>query len=254
MQLNFKKLGSGDTLIILHGFMGSLDNWQSLANEFAKSFEVYLIDARNHGKSPHTATHSIAEMVEDLFDFMHQQHISKAHIIGHSMGGKVAMQFAVNYPNCVNKLVVADIAAKKYGRGHDDVFEALYAIDLKKIQARKQAEEAMLPHVSEFGTRQFLLKNLERLENGNYQWKMNLDVLYRDYDEITNEVSSNNRVHIPILFLKGELSRYIKSEDWEQIQSIFPMAELSEISKAGHWLHADNPKEFYEKVMVFLSL
>ena len=168
MQLNFKKLGSGDALIILHGFMGSLDNWQSLANEFAKSFEVYLIDARNHGKSPHTATHSIAEMVEDLFVFMQQQHISKAHIIGHSMGGKVAMQFAVNYPNSVNKLIVADIAAKKYGRGHDDVFEALYAIDLTKIQTRKQAEEAMLPHVSEFGTRQFLLKNLERLENGTY--------------------------------------------------------------------------------------
>ena len=254
MQLNFKKLGSGDALIILHGFMGSLDNWQSLANEFAKSFEVYLIDARNHGKSPHTATHSIAEMVEDLFVFMQQQHISKAHIIGHSMGGKVAMQFAVNYPNSVNKLIVADIAAKKYGRGHDDVFEALYAIDLTKIQTRKQAEEAMLPHVSEFGTRQFLLKNLERLENGTYQWKMNLDVLHRDYEEITQEVKNNKPITIPVLFLKGELSRYIKHEDWEQIQSIFPKAELMEISKAGHWLHADNPKEFYEKVMVFLTL
>ena len=254
MQLNFKKLGSGDALIILHGFMGSLDNWQSLANEFAKSFEVYLIDARNHGKSPHTATHSIAEMVEDLFDFLQQQHISKTNIIGHSMGGKVAMQFAVYYPNSVNKLIVADIAAKKYGRGHDDVFEALYAIDLTKIQTRKQAEEAMLPHVSEFGTRQFLLKNLERLENGTYQWKMNLDVLHRDYEEITQEVKNNKPITIPVLFLKGELSRYIKHEDWEQIQSIFPKAELKEISKAGHWLHADNPKEFYEKVIAFLSL
>jgi pimeloyl-ACP methyl ester carboxylesterase len=253
MQLNFKKLGSGEALIILHGFMGSLDNWQSLANEFAKSFEVYLIDARNHGKSPHTSTHSIAEMVDDLFDFMQQQHISKAHIIGHSMGGKVAMQFAVNYPNCVNKLVVADIAAKKYERGHDDVFEALYAIDLTKIETRKQAEEAMLPHVSEFGTRQFLLKNLERLENGTYQWKMNLGVLHRDYDEITQEVKSYKPITITVLFLKGELSKYIKHEDWEQIQSIFPQAELKEIGKAGHWLHADNPKEFYEKVMAFLS-
>jgi pimeloyl-ACP methyl ester carboxylesterase len=253
MQLNFKKLGSGEALIILHGFMGSLDNWQSLANEFAKSFEVYLIDARNHGKSPHTSTHSIAEMVDDLFDFMQQQHISQAHIIGHSMGGKVAMQFAVNYPNCVNKLVVADIAAKKYERGHDDVFEALYAIDLTKIETRKQAEEAMLPHVSEFSTRQFLLKNLERLENGTYQWKMNLGVLHRDYDEITQEVISNKPITIPVLFLKGELSKYIKHEDWEQIQSIFPQAELKEIGKAGHWLHADNPKEFYEKVMAFLS-
>jgi pimeloyl-ACP methyl ester carboxylesterase len=254
MQLNFKKLGSGEALIILHGFMGSLDNWQSLAIEFAKSYEVYLIDARNHGKSPHTATHSIAVMVEDLFDFLHQQQISKANIIGHSMGGKVAMQFAVNYSNCVNKLVIADIAAKKYGRGHDDVFEALYAIDLTKIQTRKQAEEAMLPHVSEFGTRQFLLKNLERLENGTYQWKMNLDVLHRDYEEITLEVKTNKPITIPVLFLKGELSRYIKHEDWDQIQSIFPKAELKEISKAGHWLHADNPKEFYEKVIAFLSL
>jgi len=254
MQLNFKKLGSGEALIILHGFMGSLDNWQSLANEFAKSFEVYLIDARNHSKSPHTSSHSIAEMMDDLFDFMQQQHISKAHIIGHSMGGKVAMQFAVNYPNCVNKLVVADIAAKKYERGHDDVFEALYAIDLTKIETRKQAEEAMLPHVSEFGTRQFLLKNLERLENGTYQWKMNLGVLHRDYDEITQEVKSYKPITITVLFLKGELSKYIKHEDWEQIQSIFPQAELKEISKAGHWLHADNPKEFYEKVMAFLCL
>ncbi len=254
MQLNFKKSGVGDTLIILHGFMGSLDNWQSLANEFSKSFEVYIIDARNHGKSPHTATHSIAEMVEDLFDFMHQQRILKAHIIGHSMGGKVAMQFAVNYPTYVNKLVIADIAAKKYERGHDDIFEALYAIDLTKIQTRKQAEEAMLPHVSEFATRQFLLKNLERLENGTYQWKMNLDVLNRDYDEITNEVSYNSSVYIPVLFLKGNLSKYIKQEDWEQIQHIFPKAELNEISKAGHWLHADNPSEFYDKVIAFLTL
>jgi pimeloyl-ACP methyl ester carboxylesterase len=185
---------------------------------------------------------------------MHQQHISKANIIGHSMGGKVAMQFAVNYPNCVSKIVIADIAAKKYERGHDDVFEALHAIDLTKIETRKQAEEAMLPHVSEFGTRQFLLKNLERLENGTYQWKMNLVVLHRDYNEITNKVSANNSVNIPVLFLKGELSKYIKHEDWEQIQSIFPKAELKEISKAGHWLHADNPKEFYDKVMAFLSL
>jgi esterase len=253
VHLNFKKYGEGhETLIIIHGFLGSLDNWHTLATEFSKDFTVYTLDMRNHGKSPHTESHNIRLMVSDLAEFMEQQNIASANILGHSMGGKVAMQFAFDYTDKVEKLIVADIAPRQYKRGHDSVLEALQAVDFTKVTKRKDAEDIMMHLVPDFGTRQFLLKNLTTAANGGYNWRVNLNVLERDYEEIIKPIEYDGVFLKPALFLRGELSTYIKPSDELEIQEHFINAQIETISGAGHWLHAENPKEFYEKVIRFL--
>jgi pimeloyl-ACP methyl ester carboxylesterase len=254
MELNHKKYGDGlETFIIIHGFLGSLDNWHTLATEFSKDFTVYTVDMRNHGKSPHTESHNIKLMVNDLAEFMEQQNIASANILGHSMGGKVAMQFAFDYTDKVEKLIVADIAPRQYKRGHDSVLEALHAVDFTKVTKRKDVEDIMMHLVPDFGTRQFLLKNLTTAANGGYNWRVNLNVLDRDYEEIIKPIEYDGVFLKPALFLRGELSTYIKPSDELEIQEHFIYAQIETISGVGHWLHAENPKEFYEKVIRFLK-
>ncbi len=255
IELNYKKYGNGNhTLIILHGFLGSLDNWHSLATEWGNSgITVYTIDQRNHGKSPHTATHTINDMVEDLFDFMHQQNINKATLLGHSMGGKVVMQFALTYPQMTETLIVADMSPRAYKHGHDDVFNAIKNVNLAAIQTRKDAEEMMKPFLGDFGTRQFVLKNLERTEAGSYQWKFNFDVLYRDYENILQLTESATAFTAPVLFLKGGLSLYIQEKDFPLIKELFPASRIETIEQAGHWLHAEKPKEVFKAVLDFIK-
>lgn len=254
VHLNYKKYGeASETIIIIHGFLGSLDNWHTLATEFSKDYTVYTVDMRNHGKSPHTENHNIKLMVNDLAEFMEQQNIPSAHIIGHSMGGKVAMQFAFDQTDKVEKLMVADIAPRQYKRGHDSVIEALRAVDFTKVTKRKDAEDIMMHLVPDFGTRQFLLKNLTTSYSGGYKWRVNLNVLDRDYEEIIKPIEYNGVFLKPALFLRGELSTYIKPSDELEIQEHFINAQIETISGAGHWLHAENPKEFYEKVIRFLK-
>lgn len=254
LQLNFKKYGQGKPLIILHGFLGSLDNWHTIANEFGKSgFEVFTIDLRNHGRSPHTFLHSIPLMADDLNDFMEQQNLSSANIIGHSMGGKVAMQFALSYQKKVDKLIVVDIAPREYTRGHDDVFAAIKNIELGQIQTRKEAEEKMFPYLTDLSTRQFILKNLERSEEGNYHWKFNFETLYREYENMLVEINSVQTFNGKTLFIKGSNSNYIQEKDRNDIEKIFPNVIIKSIEKSGHWVHADNPKEFFETVINFLN-
>ncbi|MES2560327.1 MAG: alpha/beta fold hydrolase [Bacteroidota bacterium] len=253
LELNFKEYGTGEqNLIILHGFLGSLDNWHTLATEWGKAgLHVWSLDMRNHGKSPHTEEHSLQLMVDDVNDFMFQHHIDKACVLGHSMGGKVAMMFAIQYPTLCEKLIVADMAPREYRAGHDDVFDAIFQVDLNSIQTRKEAEEAMKPFLGDFGTRQFILKNLERTENGTYEWKFNLRTLFQDYANIIKPINSSHVYDGETLFLKGSLSGYIQDSDMEKIYSLFPNATLHTIEDAAHWLHADKPKEFYEAVLTF---
>ncbi|MBU3663477.1 MAG: alpha/beta fold hydrolase [Bacteroidetes bacterium] len=253
MKLNYKIYGAGKPLIILHGFMGSLDNWHSLATRFGESYQVFTVDQRNHGKSPHTEAHSIPLMVADLHAFIQSHNLENVSIIGHSMGGKVAMAFALQYPNLVEKIIVVDIAPRKYKRGHDDVFDAIFAINLNSINSRKDAEAAMIPLMPDFGTRQFLLKNLDRLEDGSYQWKMNLPVLHAYYDEITQEVNNNTPFSKPTLVIKGGNSRYISEQDKIDFLNLFPIYQFIEIPNAGHWVHAEQPNLFYEAVITFLN-
>lgn len=253
LDLNFKEYGSGDPLLILHGFMGSLDNWHTLANQFGSNRKVFTLDQRNHGKSPHTDKHSIALMVADLKHFIETQKLGSVSLIGHSMGGKVVMQFALEYPHMVEHLIVVDIAPRQYKRGHDDVFEAIFAVDLSRVQGRKEAEEMMLPYVADFGTRQFLMKNLERLEDGTYTWKMNLDTLHRDYEEIVKPIESDIPFMGKVLVIKGGNSRYISERDEQDFAVLFPNYVLQTIPNAGHWVHAEAPKLFFEAVENFLK-
>ncbi len=253
MKLNFKKYGEGVTpLVIIHGFMGSLDNWHTLATKFADFGPVITVDQRNHGKSPHTAQHTIPLMVADLKAFLTENKLTSIYLMGHSMGGKVAMQFALDFPDKVEKLVIVDIAPRKYLRGHDDVFEAINAIDLNNIQSRKEAEMAMQSIMPDFGLRQFLLKNLERNETGAYQWKMNLPVLHYYYEEIIQEIGSNRKFLNPTLIIKGGKSKYISSKDEDDYLKLFPNYEMAIIPDAGHWVHAEQPELFFNKVEKFL--
>ena len=177
MELNYKKLGEGQPLIILHGLFGSLDNWLTLAKYWAENYEVWLIDQRNHGKSPHADEHSYELMAQDLKKFMEENHIENPIILGHSMGGKTAMEFAITFPAQVKALIVVDIAPVSYQVHHWDIIEALESIDLSKVESRKDADKILQKKISSFGVRQFLLKNLDRIGQSTYQWKFNLSVL-----------------------------------------------------------------------------
>lgn len=252
MQLHYKQYGQGQPLLILHGFMGSLDNWHTLATQFGNSHSVFAIDQRNHGKSPHSEKHTLGLMVQDVKQFIETHQLEKVSIIGHSMGGKVAMQFALDYPYLVNKLIVVDIAPRQYKRGHDDVFKAILAVELAQIESRKHAEQMMEMYVPDFGTRQFLLKNLDRREDGSYAWKMNLQTLHADYDEIIKAVLSKGFFDGQTLIIKGVNSKYIRKEDEFDFNRLFPNNQFIEIPKAGHWVHAEAPQLFFEAVNNFL--
>ncbi len=253
MELNYKVFGEGQPLIILHGLLGSLDNWQTLARQFAEQgFKVFTVDIRNHGRSPHTASHSYSEIVDDLLEFYEQQNLTKASIIGHSMGGKAVMQFTSENPDKVDKLIVVDIAPKKYSRGHDSIFKAMFDLPLEEIKSRGQANKAMEDSLPDFGVRQFILKNLDR-EDGKYVWKPNLEILYRDYDYVSGAVVSTSQVEVPTLVIKGELSGYITKEDEAEFANHFNPVAIISIPKAGHWVHAEAPKLFFEAVLDFLA-
>ncbi len=252
MKLNYKTFGSGEPLIILHGLFGSLDNWQSLAKKYAKYFKVYIIDQRNHGKSQHSETFNYDLLAQDLLAFCKQHQILKTHLIGHSMGGKVVMKFAVQYSQFVNKLIVADIAPVRYKRGHDDIFLGLQSIDLSLLKSREEADKLLQKYIPEFSVRQFLLKGLTRNEERKFVWKYNLDALWKEYENIINDIHLDGLFNGPTLFLKGELSNYILPEYYPKIKKYFPNSTISTIPNVGHWLHAERPKLFLSKTLEFL--
>ena len=252
LTLNYKSFGQGEPVIILHGLFGTLDNWQTLARKLAEEFMVYILDQRNHGRSPHTEEIDYSLMAEDLRDFMESNWIFKAHIVGHSMGGKTAMQFAFDYPEMVDKLVVVDIAPKAYPGGHETIFRAMMNLELQSLENRQQAEKALRGGIPEVAVRQFLLKNLTRERSGGYRWKMNLPALYAAYPGILGEIEATTPVEKETLFVRGELSDYVQEKDEGLIQALFPKATIRTIQGAGHWVHAEAPGPFLELVKDFL--
>ena len=253
MKLNYKFFGEGFPIIILHGLFGMLDNWQTIAKKLADNYLVYIIDLRNHGKSPHHTDFDYEIMAEDLQVFLEDNWIYEAYVLGHSMGGKTAMQFALSYPDLVKKLIVVDIAPKKYKAGHQAIFEALLSLDLSKITSRKEAATHLQNKIPDVGTQQFLLKNLGRSKDGTYEWKMNLPVIHKNYSKILeNIVRPEQAYDKPTLFIKGGASNYILEEDLPAIQDFFPAAKLETIPKAGHWVHAAAPTELLDLVNGFL--
>lgn len=251
-QLFSREFGAGDPVLILHGLFGFSDNWQTIAKGLADTYLVVTPDLRNHGRSPHLSRHSYPEMAEDLKVFMEEKWMFHAMVIGHSMGGKVAMQFALTHPDMVEKLVVIDMEPGPADDNHSDIIDALLGLDLSTMTERSQAEAYLAERIPDFGTRQFLLKNITREEDGSFTWKMNLPVLWKHYKDILAPVSGDP-FEKPTLFIRGSRSNYIKDSDWPHTQSLFPNAQLVTIQDAGHWVHADKPKELLEVLRAFLG-
>lgn len=252
MKLHSKKLGEGKPLIILHGLFGSGDNWQTISKEFAPFYSVHLVDQRNHGNSPHSDEFNYDLLANDLKEFLDENEIRKAAVLGHSMGGKAAMTFASLFPEMVEKLIVVDIGPKQYPPHHENVFNGFKAVSLETIKSRKQAEEQLSLNISDFGVRQFILKNLTRNENGGFKWKVNLKSLVENVSEVGRALDASDSFEGETLFVGGSNSGYIKTEDHDLILSHFPQAKIEMIEGAGHWVHAEKPKELFEVVMKFL--
>ena len=253
MNLNFKSIGSGFPLIILHGLLGSLDNWQGIAKQLGEHFQVFIIDQRNHGRSPHSAEFSYQILVDDVLEFMQQQGIAQAHFIGHSMGGKAAMHLALEHPDKVAKLIVVDVAPVEYEDRHSTVFKALFAVDLKIIENRQQAEAILRTYLGQDeSTIQFLMKGLYRDDDNKFQWRFNVQAMYDAYNDISSGIRSDKPFEGETLFIKGEKSDYINASNFSEIIDLFPHNQLAEIAGAGHWVHADNPAEFISVVEKFL--
>ena len=252
MQLHFKQLGHGEPLVLLHGLFGSGDNWFGVAPKLVEKFHVFAPDLRNHGHSPHHTEMDYPLMAADVEKFFVAQKIESARVIGHSMGGKVAMQFALDFPVRVKKLVVVDMAPRAYARTHDKIFAALLALDLAVFQTRQQIEEALAPEIPSLNLRRFLLKNLGRDERGGFFWQMSLRGVAENYSRLGEVLSLQNQFEKPALFLRGGKSDYINAADEFEIRRHFPAAEIQTITVASHWVHADAPDEFARRVLDFL--
>lgn len=251
MKLNYKTFGEGKPLIILHGVFGSLDNWLTVGKSLAEKFRVYLLDLRNHGDSFHDSEFTYEAMSKDLVNFIKENKIDNPVIIGHSMGGKVAMKFAVNNPDLFEKLIVVDISPRAYPPHHQKILSGLESIDLKTLKSRKEADDKLSEYIPELGVRQFLLKNLAR-EDGSFKWKINLPIISKKIENVGEGLEDKLVSDKPTLFIRGEKSDYIKNSDNLSIIAIFPNSEIKTVKNAGHWVHAENPDAVIELVIDFI--
>jgi pimeloyl-ACP methyl ester carboxylesterase len=252
MQLHFKESGQGRAVILLHGLFGAADNWHPIALRLAEKFHVFALDHRNHGQSPHSAEMNYLLMAGDVERFMAARGLATAAVIGHSMGGKTAMQFALQFPQRVEKLVVADMAPRAYAPAHDQIFAALLALDLPSFQTRQQIEDALAPGIPNLTLRRFLLKNLGRDAAGGFFWKINLCGLAENYLKLGEPISAIAPLAKPTLFIRGGKSKYLRAEDEPLIHELFPSAQIQTITAASHWVHADQPEEFLRLLLDFL--
>ncbi|WP_430906216.1 alpha/beta fold hydrolase [Maribacter sp. 2-571] len=253
-QLHSLVLGEGEPMIILHGFLGMSDNWKTLGRHYAENgLQVHLVDQRNHGRSFHSDTFNYDVLSDDLYRYMREKGLSKAIIMGHSMGGKTAMQFACDHPEMTKKLIVADIAPKFYPPHHNSILSALKALDLAAIGSRKEAETALAEQIKEPGIRLFLLKNLYRAEKDRFALRINLDVLGERMNEVGENIGNTDIFEGPTLFIRGGNSEYIDTKDTPQIVRHFPLATVKTIPETGHWLHAENPDAYFTITKHFIE-
>jgi esterase len=254
MLLHSNILGQGQPFIILHGFLGMSDNWRTLGKRFAEQgYQVHLVDQRNHGRSFNSDIFNYEVLVEDLKRYCIEYNLKNLIFLGHSMGGKTAMLFAAKYPELISKLIVADIAPRYYPKHHESILKGLSALDFEVLKTRKEAEDVLAHYVSEFSRRQFLLKNLYWKEKGQLDLRINLKALKGNIEEMGKALPINSIFRGEALFLKGEKSNYITLNDDALIKTHFPKAILKTISNAGHWLHAENPKDFFEEVIRYVK-
>jgi pimeloyl-ACP methyl ester carboxylesterase len=251
LQLFYKEYGEGKPVVILHGLFGFSDNWKSQAKVLANYFRVIVVDLRNHGRSEWANLHSYEAMANDVIETMDVLNLSQFNVIGHSMGGKVAMHLAQAYPDRLLKTIVVDMGVKSYPMHHQDLIEAIKSVPIETITARSQVNTFLTNKIPEEGVRQFLLKNLYWIERGKLAWRMNIDVLEANMHLILDALPEIE-VLCPTLFIKGAESSYILEADYEAIESIFLDSEIHTINEAGHWVHADSFEEFLESVLAFL--
>ncbi|MDO6592850.1 alpha/beta fold hydrolase [Neptuniibacter sp. 1_MG-2023] len=252
MILNYKLYGEGAPLIILHGLLGTMDNWGGQIKRLSQHFQVISVDLRNHGRSPHSDEMSYALMAEDIVELIDHLGFSKVSVIGHSMGGKTAMQLALNYPKLIDKLIIVDISPIQYPPHHANVFEGLYAIDLANLASRSDANKQLAQHVDDPGTRAFLLKNLYRTEDNKFAWLMNLDALHNQYNNIC-AAPDGKPFESEVLFIKGELSDYMLPAHRDAVLKLFPHANYKVVMGSGHNPHAEKPAEFSKLALTYLT-
>ena len=267
MKMFFRKFGEGPALIICHGLYGASDNWVGIARELAKKYEVFIPDWRNHGNSPRTKEHRYIDLKNDLLEFMDDQNLVKASLIGHSMGGKACMFFAIDYPERVQSLIVVDISPRSYKSldqpaphtvDHLNIIQAMMKVDFAKADSRMDIDLMLADTVKSPRVRQFLLKNVSRKDRNSFQWKLNLKTLHDSMPDILDGINPekvNNGMGVsgfPVLFIKGGDSDYIDKPDFPVISKIFPTADIVTIPNAGHWVHAEQTELFLKNVGYFL--
>jgi len=265
MELYFRKLGSGNPLIILHGLYGSSDNWYSVGRALADHHEVFMLDQRNHGNSPHHPNHDYPVMSDDLNEFFMRHNLEQAVILGHSMGGKTALAFGLRNPQKVEKMIVVDISPFGYDEtsapevvSHEKIMQSLLTLQPETLKGRQDADNKLQPLIRSEPVRQFLLKNLKRDREGKFYWTMNLPVLQQHLADIYASIMPPAQTHpndipeFPLMFIKGKNSGYLGKEEFDNIRHFFPHAVLIEIPGAGHWVHAEQPDDFLKTVRNFI--
>ena len=253
MILHSQIIGTGTPFLILHGFLGMSDNWKSLGKRFAaQGYQMHLIDQRNHGRSFHDPVFSYQAMTADLLLYCEHHNLDQVVLLGHSMGGKTAMEFAVAHPERVTKLIIADIAPRHYDEHHQDVLKGLGLLDLSIINSRAKADEVLANYIKEPGLRLFLLKNLYWIEKKQLALRVNLPVVTKEISQVGKALAITAVFDKETLFVRGENSGYITLLDETSIQKQFPKSQIKTVSNAGHWLHVENPEQFHQIVVDFL--
>jgi len=249
MKLHYKKLGHGQPFVILHGLFGCADNWQTHAKKLSEYYQVFSIDLRNHGHSPWSDEFSLQTMSDDLWELFKDMCLKKAIVLGHSMGGKVAMTFAQQHAILLEKLIVVDIGIKQYPPHHHHILKAITTLKLEEISSRTQADQHLAQQIKSTEIRQFLLKNLYWKDN-KLAWRMNVDAIQPNIYAVLEEIKQSECV-LPTLFIRGGASNYILDEDILAIENAFIDCDFVTIPDAGHWVHAEQPETFINAVLSF---
>lgn len=263
IELNYQILGKGPNLFILHGLYGSSDNWLTYAKKLSQYYQVILPDLRNHGNSPHSASMTISHLSDDLYHLINKMNIEKSILLGHSLGGKVAMDCTLKYPERISSLIVIDIAPKSYIQldhyskqviEHLNIIDTLMSANLETIESRSQLDDQISLRIPDSRVRQFLMKNIVRNGLGKFEWKINLDAIRNNLPDLMGWVESSNSCNVQSMFIRGEQSEYIQDSDFELIKKKFPLADIVTIFEAGHWVHVDQAKQFEQTLNHFLGI
>lgn len=255
MDLHYERHGEGHgpPVVVLHGLFGSGENWRTPGRKLSAGFDVLLVDQRNHGRSPHSDRVDYPAMAADVRELLDRLGLERAHLVGHSMGGKTAMQLALETPDRVRSLVVVDMAPKQTHGENADILAAIRALDPRAIHSRGEADAQLAPAVPERGTRQFLMKSLERSDDGGFRWILGLSGLQASWQALQAPPTGAPVPDLPALFVRGARSGYVAEEDLPEIRRLFPRAEVATIPDAGHWVHVDQPERFLQVVEAFLA-